>query len=240
MHSDSNPRTTGWGTLWLVLSYPILAHVAVLTGRPALIAASVGVLVTLILLQPLSLRRPWAWLLYPTSLAGLYRLAGSGAAMLPLFVPPVALNAFMGWVFGHTLATGKVPLIEQIARAMGDPGEALPSDVMHYTRQVTVAWTALFVVLTIVNFVLALCAVPDGLLAAAGLQPPFVVPLEVWSLFANVLNYLFVGALFAVEYAWRHRRFPQRGYRNFFDFTRRVVRLGALFRPAGAGPPRER
>jgi uncharacterized membrane protein len=222
------------------LSYPILAHTAVLTGRPALIASSVAVLVTLILLQPLSRRRPWAWLLYVASLAGLYRLAGSSAATLPLFVPPVALNAFMGWVFGHTLAAGHVPLIEQIARTMGDPGEPLPSDMASYTRQVTVAWTTLFVVLTIVNLALALCAVPGGLLRTAGVEPACAVPLEVWSLFANVLNYLFVGALFAVEYAWRHRRFPQRGYRNFFDFTRRVLRLGALFRPAGSSPPRER
>jgi hypothetical protein len=56
--------------------------------------------------------------------------------------------------------------------------------------------------------------VPDGLLAAAGLQPPFTVPLEVWSLFANVLNYLFVGALFAVEYV-APAPLSQRGYRNF-------------------------
>ena len=53
-HPDRSARTTGRGALYLGLSYPILAHTAVLTGRPALIASSVAVLVTLILLQPLS------------------------------------------------------------------------------------------------------------------------------------------------------------------------------------------
>jgi uncharacterized membrane protein len=231
--SAAPATSTGhWGTLLLGLSYPVLAHAAILTGRPGLIAASIGVLATLVLLAPLRRGRAWAWLAYAAALAGLYRLSHSSLATLPLLIPPVVLNAFMAWVFGHTLARGQVPLIERLARVMRDPGTDLPTEVVRYTRRVTQAWTLLFVVLTAVNLALALCANPQGLLLAAGVQPPFTVPLELWSLFANVLNYVFVGALFVLEYAWRQHRLPQQGYRNFFDFTRRVIRLGALFRPS--------
>lgn len=236
--SESKPGSAAWLSLGLGIAYPLLAHAAILTARPGLIAASLGVLATLVLLAPMRRGRAWAWLAWLVAMAGLYRLARSELATLPLLVPPVALNAFMAWIFGHTLAKGSVPLIERIARVMNDPGTELAPEVVRYTRQVTVAWTALFVVLTLVNLMLALCAVPGGLLASAGFEPPLAVPLELWSLFANVLNYLFVGALFVLEYAWRQHRLPQTGYRNFLDFTQRVIRLGALFRPGGSAAGR--
>jgi uncharacterized membrane protein len=223
----------------LALSYPPLAHLAALSGRPALTAASVGVLVMLILLPPLRRGRLWAWAAFVAAIVGLYALSGSSAAALPLFVPPVAINAFMAWAFGHTLLDGRVPLIERIVRALHEPGEDLDPAIARYARRLTGTWTALFIVLTIVNLALALCATPGGLLLAAAVQPPVTVPLASWSLFANVLNYVFVGILFVLEYAWRQRVFPQQRYRNIFDFTQRVARLGTIFRPVSAGQPRD-
>jgi hypothetical protein len=84
------------------------------------------------------------------------------------------------------------------------------------------------------NTVLALIASPQGLLLAAGFTPPVTVPLEVWSLFANVLNYLIVGAFFVLEYGYRRRRFPQQPYRHIFDFLRRAGAAGpAVLRDLG-------
>ena len=80
-------------------------------------------------------------------------------------------------------------------------------------------WTALLVVLAVINAALALCADPDGLLLTFGVQPAVTVPLNLWSLFANVLNYLLVAALFVGEFAYRRRRFPQQPYRGLLDFT---------------------
>jgi hypothetical protein len=37
-----------------------------------------------------------------------------------------------------------------------------------------------------------------------------------------VFNYLIVGALFVVEYAWRRHVFPQQPYRHFGDFILRL------------------
>jgi len=214
------------------LSYPLLAHVAVLSGRPGLIAASIGWLVVLILLPGLQRLRPVAWIILATASIGLYWIAGSSAALLLPFLPPILIDGFMAWVFGHTLRRGRMPLIERIVRALNGPQDDLNDDILRYTRRLTGVWTALFVLLAVSNASLALCAEPGGLLLTVGVQPPVTVPLSQWSLLANVLDYLLVGALFIIEFAFRRRRFPQQPYRGLLDFTRRVVSLGAMFRSA--------
>jgi len=218
--------------LLLGLAYPLAAHVAVVTGRPALISASIGLLVVLLLLPGLHRGRPLAWTLLLLAGAGLYASASSERALLLLFLPPIVLNGFMAWVFGHTLRPGRTPLIERLVRLMHGPEDPPGEEIVAYARRVTQAWAGLFVVLTALNLLLATLARPGGLLLAAGFDPTVTVPLEAWSLFANVLNYLFVAALFVVEYAVRRRRFPQRPHRSLADFTRRLAALGDLFRPA--------
>ena len=80
-----------------------------------------------------------------------------------------------------------------------------------------------------IDLVLALLAVPGGLLQAVGIEPFAPVPIRYWSLFANVLSYLAIAAFFAAEFAWRRHRFPQQPYRGFGDFMVRVARLGPAF-----------
>jgi hypothetical protein len=71
------------------------------------------------------------------------------------------------------------------------------------------------------------------LLSSAGLDPGVSVPLGMWSLFANVLNYVIVAALFVAEFVVRRQRFPQSPYRSFVDFSRRLASLDRMFRQAG-------
>jgi uncharacterized membrane protein len=223
---DLRPTPAARGMLWLGISYPIAAHLAILSGRPAFIAASIGLLVVIVLLGPLRRGRPWARAALAAAAFVLYGLSASDKANLPLFVPPIAINVFLAWVFGHTLRRGDMPQIERIVRALHPTGDALSPEILAYTRNLTRAWTCFFVVLAVVNFGLALCAMPGGLLLAAGLQPPVAVSLDFWSLFANLLNYLLVGAMFTVEYAIRRRKFPQQSYRSFGDFILQMSRLG--------------
>jgi len=42
-------------------------------------------------------------------------------------------------------------------------------------------------------------------------------------LFANLIAYVIVVAFFAVEYAYRRRRFPQQPYRNMLEFVQRLL-----------------
>jgi len=216
-------------------SYPVLAHLATLSARPDLIAASISVLVILVLLPALRQGRWLAWATLAAAACGLYVALAAGRAVSLLLLPPVLLNGFMAWVFGRTLRDGRMPLIEIAARAMRGPGARLDDDVVAYARGVTQAWTGLFVVLAVVNLVLAMLARPAGLLVVAGFDPAVSVPLSAWSLFANLASYLLIAALFAIEFVVRARRFPHQPYSGVIDFTRRLAAQGHLFRPAAVG-----
>jgi uncharacterized membrane protein len=233
----------GWRLLRLIptVSYPLLAHVAILTRSAGLTIASVGVLAAAVLVPGLLRRSAAAWLAAAAVVAGMVELSRLGAAELALFLPPTLINCYMAWLFGHTLLAGRVPLIELIVRRMHDPEETLDPAISRYAARLTSAWTALFIAQAAANTVLALIASPQGLLLAAGIAPPVTVPLEVWSLFANVLNYLIVGAFFLAEYAYRRRRFPQQPYRDIFDFLRRArATAPAVLRDLGDGAGRGR
>jgi uncharacterized membrane protein len=221
----------------LGMTYPVAAHLAVLTGAPSAIASSVGLLVLLVLLPGLLARRMVAWSLLLAAGAGLYAAAARGQATLLVFLPPILINGFMAWLFGHTLRKGRQPLIERIIRALHGGRDDIDATIVSYARRLTIAWTILFVVLGTVNFVLAALATPGGLLLALGVEPPMTVPLGVWSMFGNVLNYLIVGVMFAVEFQVRRRRFPQQSYRGFFDFLRRLAGVREVFRPTELRQP---
>lgn len=214
--------------LLLALAFPLLAHASVLAGRGGLAVAAVACLLAA-LLWPLLLRRPLAGLLaLGAGVAGLVALARAGHASLPLLLPPVLLNGGIGLMFAASLRAGRTPLIERIVRALHD-GEVPDPAIPAYARRLTALWAALLLGLAAVNAVLALCAVPGGLLDAFRLHSPWPLPLAWWSTFANGLNYAIIGALFVLEYAWRAHRFPQQGYRHFGDFLLRVARLGPAF-----------
>ena len=67
-----------------------------------------------------------------------------------------------------------------------------------------------------------------GLLARAVVDAPWSISDSQWSWFANWLNYGLVGAVFAIEFAYRKHRFPGR-YKNALDFFRRMAGLGPAF-----------
>jgi len=231
-----NSRAAG-AMILMGLAYPLLAHAAVLSGRPGLVAASIGWLVVLTLLPGLRRRSLAAWAALAAASVGLYAIAGSAAAPRLLFLPPVLIIGCMAWVFGHTLRRGRTPLIESIIRALNGPQDSLNEEIIGYARRLTGVWTGLLVVLAVINAALALCADPGGLLLTFGVQPVVTVPLSLWSLFANVLNYLLVAGLFVGEFMFRRRRFPQQPYGGLLDFTRRVAGLGTMFRDQSTTSP---
>lgn len=216
----------------LGVTYPLLAHWAIVSRSPRLVAASVGLLCTLLLLEPLRRGRLWAWSVLAASGAGLWAAGSSSLATLPLLAPPVLITGGVAWFFGQSLRRGATPLIEQIARIM--EGAELGEAQRTYARHLTVAWAALTGTLCVVNLGLALLAEPGGLLAAAGVPAPVTVPLATWSLFANVINYLVLGAMFAIEFAYRRHRFRMQRNLRFVDFIQGLVRLGPLL---GRGRP---
>lgn len=205
------------------LCYPLTAHFAAARHSALLTLLAIALLAATMLIPSL-LRGRWvAWLTAAVVIACLWLLSRSHANQLPLYVPPVLVPAFMAWVFGHTLAKDRVPIIEQIVRLLHPPDDPPEAAVWAYARKLTLAWTILFIAIATVNLVLAAAVRPEGLMLAAGAEPPFTVSQETWSLFANLIGYLLVGAFFVLEYGYRRRRFPQQPYRNLFDFVRQML-----------------
>jgi uncharacterized membrane protein len=207
----------------LAFAYPVVAHLAVVRGSITLIVAAIALLTAVALLPALARGSASAWLSLPVLGALLWSLSRSTHPVLPLYIAPVLVPAFMAWVFGHSLQAGQTPLIAQLIRVLHPPGEEPEAAVWPYARTLTLSWTVLFVSLGATNLLLATLAEPDGLLLAAGISPPVTVPQEWWSLFANLIGYLLVAAFFLVEYAYRRHRFPQQPYRNLFDFLQRML-----------------
>jgi uncharacterized membrane protein len=209
----------------LAVAYPVLAHLAALLERPVLRTAAVAALAALVLL-PLLRAKPVAGAVATlATLLAAVALARHGRLDLLLFLPPVLIPAFGAWLFGHTLASGRVPLIEQLVALIHGDGPIDPG-VPAYARRLTLAWAVVMGALAAANLVLALLATPGGILPAVGVAPPVAVPLAWWSWLANVGGYLLLAVLFAAEYAYRRRRFPDQPYRNFADFASRVRAVG--------------
>lgn len=215
--------------LLLALAYPLLAHAASTRGSGALALAALADLSLVILLEPLLRLRGWAWAALAVVGLALVLLAPSPHALLPLLLVPVAILAFIAWMFGRTLRAGRVPLITRIVSALEAlPAAQLSPELQRYTRRLTAAWTGLLAGLALLNLVLAAIAVPRGLLAGMGIAAPLVVTETQWSWCANLLNYGLLGGFFVGEYLFRKRVFPGR-FSSFADFMWRMGTLGPAF-----------
>ena len=133
---------------------------------------------------------PLRWLV-PATAACLFFVWSPDAPWL-LYLPPIALNLGLCWIFGRSLARGRVPLIARFA--LMEQG-ALTDELARYTRVLTWMWTALFAAAALASLLLALSGKRDA-----------------WSLFTNFINYLLVATLFLGEFAYRRLRF--RNYRH--------------------------
>jgi len=219
----SEPVAVRQVTTALSFAYPVLAHLAIARNSAGLTIAALALLAAISLLPGLARGAPGAWLAVPPVIAAYWWLSNVEQPILPLYMPPIFVPAFLAYVFGNTLMAGRTPLISQLIRLLHAPGDEPDSAVWSYARRLTAAWTVLFVALATFNTVLGALVEPDGLLRAAGIEPRLAVSHETWSLFTNLLEYLIVAAFFLLEYAYRRQRFPRQPYRNVFDFVRRML-----------------
>ncbi|NIJ90466.1 putative membrane protein [Xanthomonas campestris] len=226
---DAPPWVLGLGVL-LAVAYSPLAHWANATHRPELAVIAGGLLVLMVLIEPMVARRAWAWALAVPTLLALSALWHSPYAMLLLAAPPVVFTGWIAWFFGRSLRRGRTPLITRIVEGLyRQAGMPITPEQYRYTRRLTLAWALLLCALTLVNLVLGLCAEPSGVLAQLGYASPLPISDARASLFANLLAYGVVGGFFVGEYLLRGRWFPQRPYRNLPDFLRQMARLGPDF-----------
>jgi uncharacterized membrane protein len=185
----------------LFVAYPLTAHFAAPAAAVALLAALAAYLAS-----SFFIKHPLRWLLPPAAAISVF-FASPDAGWL-LYIPPVAINLALCWLFGRTLARGRLPLIARFA--MMEQGTLSP-ELASYTRRLTWLWTLLFAGAAVASVVLALSGSRDA-----------------WSLFTNFLNYLLVAVLFLGEFAYRRLRF--RSYRHHSPLQLlRNVRRSNLF-----------
>ena len=214
----------------LVVAYMVMTHLAVVLHSDRLALGATTLLVLIALSGALRRRRPWAYLAVAGTAAAALTLASAPWARILLFVPPIAVNLGLAWLFGHTLVSGRMPLVERIIRLLHVRDDIKDPAVWSYARIVTGCWTVLFIVNATLCAALALVAAPGGLLATLGIPAPFTIPTLYWSLFSDAGCYVLTGIMFVGEYQVRRRRFPWQPYRNFFDFLRQASAIGpALF-----------
>jgi uncharacterized membrane protein len=132
---------------------------------------------------------------------GALALAGRGEIALDLL--PVVVNAALSLVFAHTLAHGRTPLITRVIGVVESPERAALPRVAAYARGLTCAWAILLGVQALVLATLIACAVPNGVLASLGIEPPFAIRGDAWRGYLHFGSYAAVLAFFAIEYAFR-------------------------------------
>lgn len=216
--------------LVLLMAYLPLAHLAGSRSSQTYAAAALATIVLLVSIEPLCAWRARAWAAALIAFALIAALVAADLALIPVLLMPVLFIGVIAWWFARSLAPGREPLITRIVSGIyALSGDTLTPRHRRYTRRLTAIWASMLALLAATNLSLATIAVPDGVLARFGVVAPLTVTQTQWSLFANVLNYGFVGGLLLVEYHWRKRVFPQRPYRNVLEFAQRMKALGPGF-----------
>ena len=95
------------------------------------------------------------------------------------FLQHIGINGSLGMLFGRTLLGGRRPLCTEFAHVMH---RQVSPALAHYTRQLTGAWTLLFAAIVALSVLLF-----------------FLAPVEVWSVFANILTLPLVGVMFIAQ-----------------------------------------
>lgn len=189
---------------WLILGYPALAHLGVWLHIPHLQWLALVWLLAVSLLNPLRQGRVWAWSVLPSAAIALYLLTFSGNGLYALYIPPVVIPAAMFFACLASLRAGETPLISRIAAMMR--GEPLPDLLKTYTRHVTQLWCGVSAVMIASAIGFALWATP-----------------AVWSLVTNVLHYVALAAVFALEFAYRRYKYGHLEPWGFAEFLRRLA-----------------
>ena len=126
-------------------------------------------------------------------------IASSKFATPTLLFLPALISGWVLIIFARTLVGQRTALITRFVELTE---ENITDEVRQYTRNVTVAWTVVLKVLTVEALLLAIFSSH-----------------ATWSLFTNLLNYVFLLAVFAIEYFYRVHRFPERPHKSFSRFV---------------------
>lgn len=188
--------------LLLILQFPILTHCAVLLDYPSLKLLAIGLLIVGVSYNALVRANAIAWLIALGLLVSLLVLWQLQLIDSLLVATPILIPLMLLVVFGTTLRPGQEALVTQIGERARGP---LEPEMRRYTRNVTWLWTVVFFALTLEAIFLALYA-------------NAVQNFAIWSWLINIVNPVFIGSLFVLEFIYRKRRFPDHPHPSFMDY----------------------
>ena len=187
----------------LIVCYPLFAYFAIATQIPALQITAIVSLSAGLLYRELCKRRIFSWSILCFVTLCMVVLSYVNLAFFLIYLPPIIIPILLLSVFFRSLLPGKIPLVTNIAEKSRGP---LTDQMRNYTRNVTIIWVALFFAMATWSILLL-----------------WLGTLTLWSLFANVINYLLVVILFFGEHIFRKWRFPEYDHPNFIQYIRIVV-----------------
>jgi uncharacterized membrane protein len=181
----------------VLVAYPLFVWIGLNQGSPRHVAA-----IMLLLVAPIAAIR----------MKRSQRAAMRGLAAVPLvtvsclvlsaaldaegfmLAVPVLINAIFLAVFGWSLRSGAMPMVERFAR-LQEPD--LSPDKQAWCRTWTVLWSVFFVANGSTALVLALLVVADA------------APRAWWATYNGLIAYVLMGIMFASEWTMRRRRFSR-------------------------------
>ena len=222
--SASKPARRSRRGALVLLVYVVVLVAAFASARAWLEELAAFMLISLLLWPALRRRSVVAgsmWLIAAIAIAAL-ALAGRGALALDFM--PVMVNAALSALFAQTLARGSEPLIARVIAVLETPERLTLPRVAAYARALTLAWSVLLGAQAIVLALLILCAVPDGLLASFGIEPPVAITGNGWRWYLHLGSYTTVLAFLVVEYAFRRWYLRHIEHVSLPVFVTRLVR----------------
>lgn len=203
MQTSLSPRHY---VLPLVLVVIALALAGMITHRTIFPLLTLLVVITVTAMPGLLARRSRTWVFWALGVIVVGVVSWFGLADLLLQCVPLVISLWLAWVFGSTLRRGHEPLVVRVVRVLEGVPRLQEPGVKPYARQVTVFWTVLLLLQSLVAATLLLFAPANGVLSRLG--APIALPdSNFWiSVYLHVGGYLVIVLGFALEYGWRRWR----------------------------------
>ena len=192
-------------SITLIIAYPIAAYIALWLKQPLII---IGYLMSIFFLLAVEKFRNKHWyaglaLLIVIGLISYFMQQAYGQYLL--FLPPILMLLSLFILFSQSLLAGQTPLITRYASMLGDN---LDERHLRYNKNLTVIWSAFFLLMTTTSILLAIFA-----------------SIETWSFFTYVVSYLLLGSFFIIEFMFRKHYFTGEIEGGFFQFIRKIIKI---------------
>lgn len=189
----------------VIVIYPIVVHIFIIYKLPQYaVLYLVTVLVLLVYEKVQGKARYLLAILMPFVVLGV--LYYEPISRLALFIFPVLVCLIFFQIFARTLIMGRIPLVTRMAEIA--QGSELNEDAIRYTRSLTKAWALVFLGLALESTLLA-----------------FFAPLEIWSLFTNIINYIIVALVFLVDFLLRRKLLSHWRNQSFKQFIKSITKV---------------